>query len=389
MPTRLAARMSRLGTEGAFEVLARAQDLEARGRDVVHLEIGEPDFTPPPHIIEAGIRALRAGDTHYTPAAGLPELREAIAGYVGRTRGVDIDAAQVVVAPGAKPILFAAVLALAGPGDEVIYPDPGFPIYESVIRFAGAVPIPLPLTEDRDFGVDTAALEARVSARTRLVIVNAPHNPTGGTLTSDVLDRLAELAVEHDFMVLSDEIYSRIIYDGEPDSIARRTGMIDRTIIVDGFSKTYAMTGWRIGYGVMPHRLAEAVTRLGVNSYSCTPGFTQRAPLAALHGPQDAVDEMVAAFRVRRDALVAGLNAIRGIRCRVPAGAFYAFPNISALGISSAAFADRLLAEWGVAVLPGTAFGSAGEGYLRLSYATSMVRIEDALARIRAAIEAG
>jgi aspartate aminotransferase len=383
----LAERMSRLGTESAFDVLVRARALEAQGRSVVHLEIGEPDFDTPAHIVDAGVAALRSGQTHYTPAAGIPELRQAIAEYVGRTRGVPCEAERVVVTPGGKPIMFFTILALVGPGDEVIYPDPGFPIYESVINFAGARPVPLPLREENDFGFDVAELEALVTERTRLVIVNSPHNPTGGIIGADALEGLARLAVEHDFLVLSDEIYTRMVYQGSAQSVISLPGMLERTIILDGFSKTYAMTGWRLGYGVMPVGLAEQVTRLVINCNSCTPGFSQIAAVAALTGPQDAVETMVAEFRRRRDAIVNGLNEIPGITCRTPAGAFYVFPNITGLGRSSDEIANLLLNEGGVSLLAGTAFGRNGEGYLRLSYANSLANIEEALDRIARTVE--
>ncbi len=378
----LAERMSRLGTESAFDVLMRARALEAQGRDVVHLEIGEPDFDTPEHVTQAGIDALRQGDTHYTPAAGIPALRQAIAEYVGRTRGIAVGPEQVVVTPGGKPVMFFAILALAGPGDEVICPDPGFPIYASAVEFAGARAVPLTLREEDGFAVDPDALRALVSERTKLIILNSPHNPTGGVIPGAALDEIARLAVERGIPVLSDEIYGRMVYDGDFESIASRPGMAERTIILDGFSKTYAMTGWRLGYGVMPAGLAEQVTRLAVNSHSCVPGFTQAAGIAALTGSQAAVDAMVAEFRQRRDVVIAGLNDIPGVTCRLPAGAFYAFPNVSRLG-DSAAIADRLLDEGGVAVLDGGAFGAAGRGYLRLSYASSLDRLELALARMR------
>lgn len=383
----LAERMSRLGTESAFDVLVRARALEAQGRHVVHLEIGEPDFTTPEHIIEAAVAALRAGETHYTPTAGIPQLREAIANYTSETRGVQVGPERVVVTPGGKPIMFFVILALAGHGDEVIYPNPGFPIYESVINFSGATAVPLTLREEREFSFDPDELESLVTDHTRLVIINSPHNPTGGMIPTEALERLAKLAVERDFVVLSDEIYSRIVYAGVPDSIIRQPGMLDRTVILDGFSKTYAMTGWRMGYGVMPVWLAEQVTRLAVNVNSCTPGFSQLAAVAALTGPQDAVDAMVAEFRRRRDVMVAGLNAIPGISCLTPNGAFYVFPNVSALGADSKAIATKLLDEGGVALLWGSAFGAAGEGYLRLSYANSLENIEEALLRIRRTVE--
>jgi aspartate/methionine/tyrosine aminotransferase len=381
----LAERMSQLGTESAFDVLVRARALEAQGRDVVHLEIGEPDFDTPEHVVEAGVRALRDGQTHYTPAAGIPQLREAIAAEIGRTRGLQPGALgpeRVVVTPGAKPIMFFVIQALAGPGDEVIYPDPGFPIYESVIRFSGATPVPLTLREEQGFSFAPDELTRLVTDRTRLVIINSPHNPTGGTISTAALDELARLAVERGFLVLSDEIYSRILYEGEHESIITRPDMLERTIILDGFSKTYAMTGWRLGFGVMPVPLAEQVTRLAINCNSCVPGFTQLAGLAALTGPQQPVAAMVDEFRRRRDAIVAGLNDIPGVTCLTPAGAFYVFPNVSTLG-DSAGIATRLLDEGGVALLNGGAFGRGGEGYLRLSYANSLENIEKALERMR------
>lgn len=379
----LAERMGRLGTESAFEVLARARALEAQGRSIIHLEIGEPDFDTPPHIVEAAIEALRGGDTHYTPAAGLPELRAAIAEEVSRTRGIPVEPDRVVVTPGGKPIMFFTILALAEEGAEVIYPDPGFPIYESVIRFAGATPVPLPLREELGFAFDPDELRQLVTKRTRLVIVNSPHNPTGAVIGREVLEELARLAQEYGFIVLSDEIYRRIVYDVEAPSIASLPGMAERTVILDGFSKTYAMTGWRLGYGVAPRWLAEHLVRLAVNCHSCVPGFTQRAGLAALRGPQDAVDRMVAEFRRRRDAVVAGLNSLPGVRCAVPAGAFYVFPNVTETGRSASELARELLEQAGVAVLAGTAFGRYGEGYLRLSFANSLENLLEAIERMR------
>ncbi len=384
---RLAERMSRLGTESAFEVLVRARALEAQGKSVIHLEIGEPDFDTPPHIVEAAVEALRAGHTHYTPAAGLPELREAIAREISRTRGIEVGPERVVVTPGGKPIMFFTILALAGEGDEVIYPDPGFPIYESVIRFAGARPVPLRLREEHGFAFDPDELRSLVSARTRLVIVNSPHNPTGAVIGREALAELARLAQERDFLVLSDEIYSRILYEGEFVSVASFPGMLDRTIILDGFSKTYAMTGWRLGFGVMPPALAEHVTRLAVNCHSCVAGFVQLAGIAALTGPQDAVAHMVAEFRRRRDAIVNGLNSLPGVRCLRPAGAFYVFPNVTGLGRDAQAIARDLLEHAGVAVLAGPGFGRGGEGYLRFSYANSLENILEAVERLRRLIE--
>ncbi|HXF69182.1 MAG TPA: pyridoxal phosphate-dependent aminotransferase [Thermoflexus sp.] len=383
---RLAQRMSRLGTETAFEVLARAKALEAQGRDIIHLEIGEPDFDTPAHIKAAAVRALDEGYTHYTPAAGIPALREAIADYIRRTRGIPVGPENVVVVPGGKPIMFFAILALVEEGDEVIYPNPGFPIYESMIRFVGGHPVPLRLRMENEFRVDVEELARLITPRTRMLILNSPANPTGGVLTREDLAAIAELCLKHDLIVLSDEIYSRIIYEGEHISIASFPGMLERTIILDGFSKTYAMTGWRLGYGVMPEPLAEAVTRLMINSNSCTAAFTQIAGITALTGPQDDVDRMVAAFRERREVIVEGLNRIPGFRCLKPKGAFYAFPNIEGTGLSSRELAAYLLEEAGVAVLSGTAFGEYGEGFLRLSFANSVENIQKALERIEKAI---
>ena len=382
---RLAERMGLLGTETAFEVLVRARALEQQGRDVVHLEIGEPDFDTPAHVKEAAKQALDEGWTHYGAAAGLPELRQAIADHVARTRAIAVDPAQVVVTPGAKPVLFFSLLALVQPGDEVILPDPGFPIYESMIRFAGATPVPLTLREERAFAFDPAELPALFSRRTRLIILNSPHNPTGGVLDRPALEAVAAAAQEHDVTVLADEIYSSILYGGEHVSITSLPGMAERTILLDGFSKTYAMTGWRLGYGVFPRPLVAGIERLMVNSVSCTASFVQRAGLAALRGPQEPVTAMVAEFQRRRALIVDGLNAIPGIRCLEPQGAFYAFPNVRELGLGSDELADRLLQEAGVAALAGTAFGSAGEGYLRLSYANSIPNLQEALDRLASA----
>ena len=378
----LAGRMAQLGTESAFEVLVKARNLEARGRDVVHLEIGEPDFDTPAHIVDAAQQALTAGYTHYGPPVGLPELREAIARDVSGFRGISVDPDQVVVTPGAKPIMFYAILALAQPGDEVIYPDPGFPIYESVIRFAGARPVPIALREERAFSLDVNELADLITERTRLLIINSPQNPTSGIIPRCDLKAIAEIVVDRGIPVLADEIYSRILYDGEFHSIAVYEGMQDQTIILDGFSKTYAMTGWRIGYGVMPRSLVDKFGLLMVNSNSCTASFTQRAALAALQGPQDDVHAMVAEFRRRRDVFVAGLRDIPGIRCPLPGGAFYLFPNIADLGHSSQEFADYLLNEGNVAALSGNGFGALGEGHIRFSYANSVENIRKALDRI-------
>ncbi|MBC7258395.1 MAG: pyridoxal phosphate-dependent aminotransferase [Chloroflexi bacterium] len=383
---KLAKCMSRLGTETAFEVLARAKALEAQGREIVHLEIGEPDFDTPKHIIEAACKALHSGYTHYTPSAGIPELRQAIAEEMSRTRGIPVEPENVVVTPGGKPIMFYAILALAEPGDEVIYPNPGFPIYESMINFTGAKPVPIPLREEYNFAFDIDEFRKLVTDKTKLIIINSPHNPTGGILDKETLEEIAKIAMERDIAVLSDEIYDRILYDGEFHSIASIPGMQERTIILNGFSKTYAMTGWRLGYGVMPKDLAVHITRLMTNSNSCTNAATQVAGIAALKGPQDDVDRMVAAFRERRDVIVKGLNEIPGVSCVLPPGAFYAFPNIKGTGMKSKALADYLLDEAGVACLSGTSFGAYGEGYLRLSYANSVPNIKKALERMAEAI---
>jgi len=378
--------MNRLGTESAFDVLARAKALEAQGREIIHLEIGEPDFDTPDHIVEAAVRALRDGHTHYTPAAGVPELRQAIAQHISSSRGVEVYPEQVVVTPGAKPIMFFTMLALLGPGVEAIYPNPGFPIYESVICFTGATPVALPLREDKNFRFDADEFRSLVSDRTQLIILNSPQNPTGGVLTRQDLEVVAEVAQERGIMVLSDEVYEQILYEGEHFSILTLPGMGPHTILLDGFSKTYAMTGWRLGYGVMPVELAEQITKLMVNSNSCTAAFTQQAGIAALKGPRDATQGMVAAFRERRDVIVDGLNQIPGFRCAQPAGAFYVFPNVEDTGMSSKAVADYLLEEAGVAVLGGAGFGRYGQGYVRLSYANSIANIQRALERIEQAV---
>ena len=379
---KLAPRMARLGTESAFEVLARARALERQGRDIIHLEIGEPDFDTPKHIKDAAKQALDAGATHYGPSAGLPEVREAIATHVGETRGVPVAPEEVVVTPGGKPIMFFTIMALAGQGDEVVYPNPGFPIYESVINFVGARAVAVPLREDTGFSFDLDLFERSVTDRTRLIIINSPGNPTGGVLDARALERVAAIAVARDIPVLSDEIYRYFLYEGDFVSISGFPGMHERTIILDGFSKTYAMTGWRLGYGVMPTALAEHVTRLMVNSNSCTASFVQLAGIAALQGDQTPVGEMVAEFKRRRDLIVAGLNTLPGVKCIVPRGAFYVFPNITGTGRRSAEIAERLLDEAGVAVLAGTAFGEHGEGYLRLSYASSEANLRRALERM-------
>jgi aspartate/methionine/tyrosine aminotransferase len=383
----VAERMGRLGTESAFEVLARARALERQGREIVHLEIGEPDFDTPTHIKEAAKRALDANATHYGPSAGLPELREAIAKHTAETRGVPVSPEQVVVTPGAKPIMFFTILALVGRGDEVIYPNPGFPIYESVVHFVGGVPVPIPLREEQDFGFDLALLEQRVSSRTKLIIINSPENPTGGVLDRGQIERIARLATERNIPVLTDEIYRQFLYEGEFVSFYAQPGMHTRAILLDGFSKSYAMTGWRLGYGVMPADLAEHVTRLMVNSNSCTASFVQLAGVAALQGDHTPVTRMVAEFKRRRDLLVDGLNRLPGVRCRRPRGAFYVFPNITGTGRPSAEVAERLLQEAGVAVLSGAAFGAHGEGYLRISYANSESNLGKALERMRPLFE--
>jgi len=379
----LVEAMSRIGVESAFEVLVKARALEKQGRSIIHLEIGEPDFPTPKHVVEAGKQALDQGWTKYGPTQGLPELRETIAAYISRTRGIKVGPENVCVVPGGKPVMYFAIIALLEAGDEAIYPNPGFPIYESMIKFQGATPVPVPLSEERGFSFDLDVLRSKLTDRTKLVILNSPANPTGGIMPAADVERLAEMLRDRDIMVLSDEIYSRICYDGEPVSIASFPGMLEKTIILDGFSKTYSMTGWRLGYGVMPVWLADAVVKLMVNSNSCTASFTQRAGIAALDGPQDDVTAMVAEFRRRRDAIVKGLNEIPGFRCRVPAGAFYAFPNVAGTGVPSKELADLLLYEAGVACLDGNCFGAYGDGYLRFSYANSLENIHEALSRIR------
>jgi aspartate/methionine/tyrosine aminotransferase len=374
--------MSRLGTETAFEVLNRARALEKQGKEIIHLEIGEPDFDTPANVVEAGIDALRKGWTHYGPSAGLPGLRQAIAEYVSRTRKVAVSSDEVVVVPGGKPIIFFTILALIEAGDEVIYPNPGFPIYESMINYSVGTGVPIPLREDRDFSVDVKELASLINDRTRLIILNSPHNPTGGVLSKrDVLE-IAEAIGDRNIFVLSDEIYSRLIYDGEHFSIMSVPGFKERTILLDGFSKTYAMTGWRMGYGVMRADLASQIAKLATNSTSCTASFTQIAGIEALRGDQSSVDKMSVEFRRRRDAFVAGLNKIKGFSCRMPKGAFYVFPNITKTGWSSKNLADALLEQAGVAALAGTAFGAFGEGYLRFSVANSLENLNKALARI-------
>jgi len=374
--------MGRLGTETAFDVLVRARALEREGRDIIHLEIGEPDFDSPAAVVAAGQAALGAGETHYGPAAGLPELREAIAAWVGSTRGLTVDPGHVVVTPGAKPVIFYTALALLEAGDEAILPDPAFPIYESMVRFAGATPVPWRLREERDFRPDLDELRRLITPRTRLLVLNSPHNPTGGVLNGADLDAIADAVRDTEITILSDEIYGQLIYEGTHESIATRPGMQARTILLDGFSKTFAMTGWRAGFGVFPPALVPQIDRLIVNSVSCTPAFTQRACIAALQDGWPEAAQMRAEFLRRRDALVPALNAIPGVHCRRPAGAFYVFPNISDLGVGAEEFADALLQEFGVAALAGTAFGAAGAGHLRLSYANSLDNLHRAVNRI-------
>jgi aspartate/methionine/tyrosine aminotransferase len=376
--------MARLGTETAFEVLVKAKALEAKGRGIIHLEIGEPDFDTPSNIIEAGCDALRKGFTHYGPSAGLIELRDVIAQHVSETRRVNVMPDEVVVVPGGKPIIFFSILALAEDGDEIVYPNPGFPIYESMINYVGAKAVPIRLREELDFRLDLDEFASLINDRTKLVILNSPQNPTGGVLTKDDIAAIARAIADRDIMVLSDEIYSRLIFEGEEHSIMSLDGMKERTILLDGFSKTYAMTGWRMGYGVMRVDLATHISRLMTNSNSCTASFTQVAGIEALRGPQESVDHMRAKFKERRDVMVAGLNKIKGFSCRVPHGAFYVFPNITETGWSSKKLADALLDDAGVAALSGTAFGNFGEGYLRFSVANSIENIEKALDRIDA-----
>ena len=379
---KLAQRISQLGTESAFEVLIRARQLEAQGKEVVHLEIGEPDFPSPPHVVEAAIKALQDGWTRYGPPAGFPELREAIAQHVSETRGIPADPAEVVITPGAKPVMFFVILAVVEPGSEVLIPDPGFPIYASMVRFVGATPISIPHREELDFGFDIDEVKKRIGKKTSLVILNSPHNPTGAVILRSQLEALAGLLADSSAWVLSDEIYRRLVYGDPSSSITEFPGMKERTVILDGFSKAYAMTGWRLGYGVMPPALAAKVALLVVNSNSCTASFTQKAGLAALQGDQGSVQTMLEEFRKRRQITVEGLNRIPGFRCRMPHGAFYAFPNITETGLHSKRLADLLLDAAGVATLAGSDFGPQGEGYLRLSYANSIENIQKALERI-------
>jgi aspartate aminotransferase len=399
----LADRMGRLGTESAFEVLARAKAMEAAGHKIIHLEIGEPDFPTAEHIVEAAVEALRAGHTHYVPAPGIPPLREAVAAFLDRTGRLKTTSDRVIVTPGAKPIMFFTILALVNEGEEVLYPDPGFPMYESITSFAGAVPVPVPLREQNDFRIDVGELENLVTERSKLLIINSPQNPCGSALTREDCEAIADIAMRHDLTVLTDEVYWAIRYGvgagqggrppqtppaGDPGerlpSVLDVDGMAERTILLDGWSKTFAMTGWRLGFGVFPPALVEPITRLAINSVSCTSAFSQYAAIAALEGPWQPVDDMVAEFRRRRDIIVAGLNDIPGVSCLEPHGAFYVFPNITGTGQTSAQLQARLLTEAGVAALGGTAFGPYGEGYLRFSYANSVENIKAALEAIRA-----
>ena len=378
----LARRMSRLCTETAFEVLNKARALERQGKSVIHLEIGEPDFDTPANVVAAAVDALHQGWTHYGPSAGLPELRQAIADYVSCTRGVKVTPEEVVVVPGGKPIIFFTILALIDEGDEVIYPNPGFPIYESMINYVGGRAVPIHLREERDFSLDVEELAALITDHTKLIILNSPHNPTGGVMQREEVERVAKIIGDRNILVLSDEIYSRLLFGGEHFSILSVPGMQERTILLDGFSKTYAMTGWRMGYGVMRPDLATHITRLMTNSNSCTASFTQMAGVEALHGDQSSVDHMCAEFKSRRDVFVAGLNKIKGFSCRMPKGAFYVFPNITKTGWKSKPLADALLEQAGVAALSGTSFGEFGEGYLRFSIANSLENLQQALERI-------
>jgi len=380
--------METLGTETAFEVLAKARALEKQGKEVIHLEIGEPDFDTPKYIKEAAIKALNDGYTHYVPSAGIPELREAIAEHIAKTRNIEVSPEEVVVTPGAKPIMFFAILACVNPGEEVLYPNPGFPIYESLINFVGARAVPIPLLEKNDFRIDHEYVKKKITKKTKMIILNSPENPTGGVLTKEDLKVIVDcIGDRDDVLVLSDEIYDRIIYEGKHESIASFPGMKEKTIILNGFSKIYAMTGWRLGYGVMRKDLAQKVAQLMTNSNSCTSAFIQMAGVAALKGSQKDSERMVEEFKKRREVIVSGLNKIKGITCKKPRGAFYVFPNITGIGMDCRKLGDYLLYEAGVAVLPGTSFGSYGEGYLRLSFANSVENIKKALERISAVLE--
>ena len=388
MDSIFADRMKTLGTETAFEVLAKAKALEKQGKEIVHLEIGEPDFDTPKNIKDAAAKALSAGYTHYTPSAGMPELRQAVADYISKTRKLDVKPEEVVITPGGKPIMFFSILALVNPGDEVLYPNPGFPIYESLINFVGAKPVPIQLKEQNDFGLDPEYVKKMITKKTKMIILNSPENPTGGVVTREQLRVIADsISDRNDVFVLSDEIYSRIIYEGKHESITQFPGMKDKTILLDGFSKTYAMTGWRLGYGVMRKDLAEKVAQLMTNSNSCTCAFTQLAGVEALTGPQKEPERMDEEFRKRREVIVSGLNNIEGITCKKPHGAFYVFPNITGTGMDCRKLGEHLLNNAGVAVLAGTSFGKYGEGYLRLSFANSIENIKKALDRMEKAVK--
>jgi aspartate/methionine/tyrosine aminotransferase len=380
---KLADRIARLDVETAFEVLVKARALEAEGKSIIHCEIGQPDFPTPAHIVEAGKKALDEGWTGYGPTQGDPELRDVIAKHISETRGISVTGANVCVVPGGKPVMFYSILELVNEGDEVIYPNPGFPIYESMIKFAGARPVPVPLLEERQFSFDLNVFRDSLSPKTKMVILNSPQNPTGGVIPATDIQAIADLLRDRDVIVLSDEIYCRMTYGETPISIASMPGMAEKTIILDGFSKIYAMTGWRMGYAVAPEWIIDAMNKLMVNSNSCTASFTQRAGIAALTGPQDEPEKMVAEFRRRRDKFIAGLNDLPGFRCPIPAGAFYAFPNITGTGRTSKQLADELLYQAGVACLSGTSFGAFGEGYLRFSYANSLENLMEAVARMR------
>ncbi|MCI0472170.1 MAG: pyridoxal phosphate-dependent aminotransferase [Ignavibacteria bacterium] len=383
MEFKYAKRMANLGTETAFEVLAKAKKLEAEGKSIIHLEIGEPDFDTPKNIIDAAVKSVQSGDTHYTPSNGILPLRESIARYMSRTRGLDFHPDEVVMMPGGKPVMFFAIIALVDEGDEVIYPNPGFPIYESMIKFMGGKPVPIPLKEEKGFAFDPEDLRKLITDKTKLLIMNTPQNPTGGILKKEDIIKIAEILKDKNIWVLSDEIYSRLIFTGEHFSITQVSGFKDRTIILDGFSKYYAMTGWRAGFGVMNRELAPMISRLMTNSNSCTNAFVQKGCIEALEGPQDSVDKMKAEFLARRDIIVDGLNSIKGFSCIVPDGAFYAFPNITKTGMKSRDLNEHLLYTSNVAALSGTAFGEYGEGYLRFSYANSRDNIKEAIKRIK------
>ncbi|MDH5634822.1 MAG: pyridoxal phosphate-dependent aminotransferase [Candidatus Bathyarchaeota archaeon] len=388
MASIIAKRMQTLGTETAFEMLAKAKALEKQGREIIHLEIGEPDFSTPKNIRDAATKAMNEGYTHYVPAAGIPELRETISEYISRTRNIDVASEEVVVTPGAKPIIFFSVLACVELGDEVMYPNPGFPIYESMINFIGAKPVPMPLKEENNFAIDTEDTVKKISKKTKMIILNFPENPTGGVLTQDNLKAIAECVEDRDdLIIVSDEVYSRDIYEGEHRSVASLPGMKEKTIIIDGFSKTYAMTGWRLGYGVMRKELAEKIAQLMINSNSCTCAFSQMAGVEALRGPQDEAKRMVEEFKRRREVIVSGLNKIDGITCKKPQATFYVFPNVKEVGMDSRKLPDFLLNKAGVASLSGTSFGEYGEGYMRFSFANSIPNIEKALKRIEEALK--